>query len=400
MLLLIYIIEFILLSTIGLMILYLCFLSVTATRYKFLDITSSDKYKKFAIIIPAHNEELSIAKTILSFDKVKYPRELFEIYIIADNCTDKTKEISENLGAKVLTRNDQTNRGKGYALKWGIGEIIKNNNNYDAFFIIDADSVVTENIFEVLNYYLNQGYSVLQTADLVDPNPDSWSSEVTRLGFTLYNYTRPLGRKILRLSAGLKGNGMCITLDTFNKIPWNSFSLNEDLEYGIILLLNNITVEFVPETKVLATMPKNPENAISQRTRWERGRFSIIKFYTFKLLKNFLKNFSFKFLDALIELNTPPLVNLFIICCMIIILNIIFYLAGIVVIKPFIYIWMIILGTGILHILIGLYAAQVDKHLFKAFFYIPKYTIWKLHIYTKVFFDKFKDEWIRTTRES
>ncbi len=395
----IYIFEIIFLIALGIITLYLLYLSLNALKSKKLQNLDVSRFRKFAFIIPAHNEEFSIARTITSALKVDYPKELWDLIVIADNCTDKTAEISSNLGANVLIRNNPNERGKGYALRWCTDIILKSQKEYDAVVIVDADSVVQPNILKVLNRYLETGSKAIQVADLVEPQYDSWSSEVTRIGFTLYNYVRPLGRKNLKFSAGLKGNGMCLSTSLLKSIPWSAWSLNEDLEHGIILLLNGIIVDFAPETTVLATMPKDPKKAESQRSRWERGRYPVIKNYTKKLFNAFIKTGSFVYLDALIELITPPTVNLFGIITFMIFINVLLIIIGIGDLEIFFYIWLFLFFTGVCHILIGLKAVRADKMLYKAFMYIPKYIIWKTFLYINFSFKKFQNEWIRTSRE-
>ena len=133
---------------------------------------------------------------------------------------------------------------------------------------------------------------------------------MTRLSFLLYNFVRPLGRAVLGCSAGLKGNGMCFTAELLTEFPWSSFSLNEDVEYGLELLLKGVTVQFAPEAKLFAKMPHNVENARSQRVRWEAGRFPVIWKYSLKLLTAAFSRHSFKLFDAFVELMTPSLVNM------------------------------------------------------------------------------------------
>lgn len=396
----IYIVEILLLVIIGSFILYLLILSLNALKYKSIQTFDTKKYRRFAIIIPAHNEENSISRTVESALKINYPEDLWNLYVIADNCTDKTAEISRELGANVFERTDPNERGKGYALRWCIDKLLMNEIKYDAFVVVDADSIVQPNILQVLNYYLENGSEVVQVADLVEPQYDSWSSEITRLGFTLYNYVRPLGRKQFGFSAGLKGNGMCLSTNVLRKVPWSAWSLNEDLEYGLILLLNEVVVNFAPETLVLAAMPKNPKNAETQRTRWERGRYPVIKNYTPKLLKMFLKKRKLIFFDALVELITPPVVNLFLIITLMILINLLLTIFGIISSSVFIFLWIALFILGLFHIFVGLKAVNADKMLYKALLHIPKYVIWKIYLYINFSIKKFKNEWIRTTRET
>ncbi len=393
------IIEITLIPIFGSIFLYLFFLSTLGLFYKRLNNFKTIKQFKFAMIIPAHNEEISIGKTITSLFEVDYPSEKFDVIVVADNCTDLTADIAKKHGATVYERADKINRGKGYALRWCIDLLFNTKKNYDAIAIIDADSVISKNFLSVLNYYINNGSKAIQTADLVAPQPDAWSSEITRLGFMLYNFVRPLGRKVINCSAGVRGNGMCFTAKTLKEVPWDTYSLNEDLEYGLVLLLNGINVDFAPEAIVLATMPMAAKNAETQRARWERGRFPIIKKYSSKLLRYSIEKLSFRTFDAFIELITPPFVNLFAFAVTILLINLVLLLLGITFAKTFIMLWSLVILAAVAHVLIGLFTARADVMLFKAFLYIPKYIVWKFLLYFRVFRSNKKDEWIRTTRE-
>src|SRR5699024_359006 len=59
--------------------------------------------KSFLVFVPAHNEETVVAQIIDNLlHKMNYPKELLDVYVIADNCTDNTAEISRAAGAKVI----------------------------------------------------------------------------------------------------------------------------------------------------------------------------------------------------------------------------------------------------------------------------------------------------------
>ena len=138
-----------------------------------------DKEHKFVTIIPAHNEEQVIGNLIESLKKQDYPHELYDIYVIADNCTDKTKEIAEELGAKVFERKeeDKTKQTKGYALQLFLNTLMSNPKmDYDAFCVFDADNIVDEHFLTAMNKHLCQGEDVVQGyRDIKNPT-DSWIS--------------------------------------------------------------------------------------------------------------------------------------------------------------------------------------------------------------------------------
>ena len=55
----------------------------------------------FALVVAAHNEEVVIGNMVDSLNKLNYPREAYDIFVIADNCTDRTAERAAAAGAIV-----------------------------------------------------------------------------------------------------------------------------------------------------------------------------------------------------------------------------------------------------------------------------------------------------------
>lgn len=393
------IIQYILVIAGGGLVAYQLLLSIFALFAKTSTSFTAERNRKFVIVIPAHNEEQVIAKTLYSLFGMVYQRNLYDLVVVADNCTDNTAKIARKLGAKVLERTNDEKRGKGYALRWGFDQILEWEENYEAVVVLDSDSLISGNFLEVMNYYLEKGSKVIQSSDLVIPQPGAWSSESIRIGFLLYNYVKPMGRKLLGFDMGLRGNGMCFSADILKEHPWKAWSLTEDVEYGLSLLMKGIKIDFAPEANIWAQMPVKAENAESQRTRWEMGRYPIIKKYAPGLLKRFITKASFKYFDAFIELITPPLVNLLLFVVSMLVLNFSLWLFGLLPLT-FSWIWLAITMMGVLYLFVGLIAAGADKQMYKSIFYIPLYVLWKLKVYV-IAGAKGKDQnWVRTTRES
>ena len=121
-----------------------------------------NKKHKFMAIIPAHNEEAVIANLIESLKNQDYDKDLYDIYVIADNCTDSTAKIAKDLGAIVYERFDQEKKTKGFALDWFLKQKIAEKADYDAFFVFDADNIVDKNFIKNMNKKLCQGEEVVQ----------------------------------------------------------------------------------------------------------------------------------------------------------------------------------------------------------------------------------------------
>lgn len=391
------IIEIALIVIIGFFVCYLAALSLLAVFASGRSRLAGPAQHRIAVIVPAHNEETSIRRTLASLSAVDYPAELRELIVVADNCTDHTVEVARSMGAGVLERINPNERGKGYALRWAFDILLNRTPPCDAIAIVDADTVVPPNFLRALDARLVRGARAIQCNDQVEPRPGAWTSEIIRLGFALYNHVRPLGRGVLGLSAGVRGNGMCFSSDTLRTVPWNTISRNEDLEYGLVLILHGIGVEFAPETTVLAAMPTKPRAAESQRDRWERGRYPVIRDYTGRLLAASLRQRSLVPLDAAIDLLVPPFVNLLGIAIVLGLFTVLLQYSLAPPLGMFTPWWIAIVLLGILHVLLGLYAIDAGPSLYKTFFYIPRYVVWKVWLYAKK--RSSGTEWIRTQRE-
>lgn len=357
------------------------------------------KKRRFAVLVPAHNEELVIDTTVNSLKEMDYPAGLFDVIVIADNCTDKTAEIARGLGATVMERFDAEKRGKGHALRWCLDQIIHLEKHYEGFSIVDADSVVSANFLTVMNAYLEDGAECIQSSDMVIPQPGHWSPEMTRVAFILHNHVRPLGRKVIGCSSGLNGNGMCFSRRLIENSPWDAYSRVEDLEHSIQLTLERVKIQFAPEAVVRAIMPTDPRNAETQRKRWEIGRFPLFRKYTGRLLREAIKHRSLMIADMLIDLVTPAFVNMFVVTTAGLVVNFVAILLGANWLGYVAALWGIALLLEFFHVIAGLLVARADRGAYLALLNFPRFAIWKGVIYVKTLLGGDDKGWVRTERE-
>ena len=355
---------------------------------------------RIAVVIPAHDEENTIGGTIRSIAALDYPAGRTRTFVVADNCTDATASVARSLDAEVLERTDAVNRGKGQALRWAFDTLLAGDGRWDGFVVIDADSVVSPNFLRVMDAHLADGADAVQASDLVAPNPASWSSEITRLGFTLYNVVRPLGRSVPGGSAGLRGNGMFFSARIFHRLPWNAFGVTEDLQYGLNLLLEGVSVRFAADAVVTATMPAESRNAESQRIRWEQGRLPVKRRYSRLLLAGAARKRSFALFDAWIDLVTPPFVLLMGANAAMLALHALLAVAWPAVFGAWLLAWAAVAALGLVHVVAGLASARADARLYLALLHVPRYALWKLLLRRQRRGSGSPEDWIRTTRET
>lgn len=241
--------------------------------------------KTFALLVAAHNEEVVIEKIIESLKDIEYPKDMYDIYVIADNCTDKTASIARSCGVNVCERKVPDKRGKGYALEWMFNKIFKMDKTYDAVGIFDADNLVSKNFLNEMNYKLTQGYKVVQ-GYIDSKNPDdSWITESYSISFWTVNRLFQLGRSNLGLSNQIGGTGFCVETSILKKLGWGVTCLTEDLEFTSKLVLNGYKVGWAHNAIVYDEKPLTLKQSWNQRKRWMQGFTDVASRFFFKLLK-------------------------------------------------------------------------------------------------------------------
>jgi glycosyltransferase involved in cell wall biosynthesis len=266
--------------------------------------------RTFAILVPAHNEEVLIGKTLSSLAKLDYPADLYTVHVIADNCIDRTAEIAGVAGACVHVRTDSANRGKGHALSWAFDQLLHTSEHYDAFVVLDADTIVDPGLLRAFARGLAEGAQALQSHNAVLNSSDSPSTALRWLALSLMNYMRPLGRNSIGGSSTLTGNGMCLSTQMLSRHPWRAYGLSEDYQYYLTLVSTGDQVLFVPEAKVYSVMPTTVRQLQSQDIRWETmspDSSAWQRRIAWHLLLDGARRHDWVRLDALAELAVPPL---------------------------------------------------------------------------------------------
>jgi 1,2-diacylglycerol 3-beta-glucosyltransferase len=287
---------------------YLGFLSLLSSPPK---ARRGDTSLSFAFVVPAHNEELSIAQTVRSLHAVDYPESRRRIVVVADNCSDKTASVARNAGAEVFERNDTTKRGKGYALDVAFVKLLEaSETTPDAVVVVDADTMVSPNILQAFAARLIEGEHALQATYRVANDDASWRTTLMAVAFTCMHDVRSIGRERLKLSTGLRGNGMCFSAHALRTVPHKAASLVEDVEHGLDLAAVGIRVAFVHEATVKAEMPERAEESASQRTRWEQGRTKLRKQRLLPLVREAITKRDPIRADLAVDIAIPPLARL------------------------------------------------------------------------------------------
>ena len=269
-----------------------------------------NKNHKFMAIVPAHNEEAVIKNLVESLKAQNYPKELYDIYVIADNCTDKTAEIAKDAGAIVLKRFDEAHKTKGYALNWFLKQKIDEKADYDAFCVFDADNIVDKNFIKNMNKKLCQGEEIVQGyRDIKNPT-DSWITAGYAIFYWMMNRFYHLARYNLGLSPLINGTGFMVKFDVVKPDGWKTITLTEDIEFSLINIARGRKLGWATDAIVYDEQPVHFMQSWSQRSRWTVGHLQCMKHYTKDLASGVIEHKTLMNFDGLLYMFGIPMMIL------------------------------------------------------------------------------------------
>jgi cellulose synthase/poly-beta-1,6-N-acetylglucosamine synthase-like glycosyltransferase len=379
---------------------YLSFLTLMACFGSRRHQVSGAARRRFAVLVPAHDEEGLIGRLLESLSGLEYPADLVDVYVVADNCADRTAERARAAGAHVFERTDLVAQGKGHALRWLLERIAEVGVAYDAFVVVDADSVVAANFLRSMDNHLQSGSEVVQAYYTVLNAGDSSVAALRSASLAALHYVRPLGRAALGLSCGLKGNGMCFAAPVVERFGWQWFTLAEDVEFHLALVQAGLRVDFAPETTVWADMPVTLAQAKSQNARWERGRLSmLLRHQVPGLVAAGLRRRSLVRLDAAVEQCIPPL-------SVPVVLAGAGLVGGAALGLPVLSgLAALSLAAQVAHLVTGLVLVRAPLSTYRALAFAPVYILWKVWLFgaslgALVLPGQKAGRWVRTARTS
>ena len=243
------------------------------------------KQHRFAILIAARNEGAVIGNLIESLRHQQYPAHLYDVIVVPNNCTDNTKIVAAQAGARILTCR-QAVRSKGDVLSQVLPEISQRKMGYDAICVIDADNLVHPGFLGAMNDALLGGATVAQGyRDSKNPH-DSAISGSYSIYFWLLNRFYNRSRHNAGLSTPIGGSGFMIQTALVRKMAGMHFAtLTEDLELTILCHLAGEKVAWVPKAIVYDEQPLTFRQSWKQRSRWSSGMYQIGALYTRPILK-------------------------------------------------------------------------------------------------------------------
>lgn len=338
-----------------------------------------------AVIMPAHDEGRVIKDSLRSILPQLRPGE--RLLVVADNCTDNTAAIAHALGAEVVIRDAPQQRGKGYALDFGLKCLA--GNLPEVVIFIDADCLVAPGALETLARRVVESGRPVQACFRMQPGQRSGTAaKLAAFAWVVRNVVRPLGAARLGLPCQLMGTGMAIPRRLVSGLALANGHIVEDLQLGIDLALAGQPPLFCPAAEVVSRFPDDEEAAATQRTRWEHGHLGMIQTGVPRLLSTAMRRHDARLLGMALDLAVPPLALLTLLAGGL-------ALAGLVAAMPLALLPFGLIALGVLIAWAGWGRALVTPGDLLAA--LP-YALGKIPIYLR-FLIKREQQWVKTRRD-
>lgn len=345
-----------------------------------------------AVLIPAHNEAACIAETLQSIRPQLRPQD--QLLVVADNCTDETANLARQQGATVLERHHDRDRGKGFALDFGLQHLAAS--PPAVVVLIDADCDVKPGCIAALTHQAHQSQRPVQATYLMAAQEnETLKDAISRFAVKVKNFVRPLGLRVWGQPCLLNGTGMAFPWEAIRCVDLATASIVEDMKMGLDLAIAGYPPQLCPEAVVTSVLPTNDAVSTQQRTRWEHGHLQIISTYVLPLLGLGLRQGRLALIALGLEVAILPLTLLVALYSVLV---------------------AILLGVGMVTQVWGLFAIAFSLELLlvlailtawarygrdelsaQQLFQLPVYMLWKIPILLK-FVTKRESGWVKTER--
>ncbi|MCI1650031.1 glycosyltransferase family 2 protein [Bifidobacterium tibiigranuli] len=256
--------------------------------------------KRYAVLISARNEEGVIGNLIDSIRAQTYPSALVDIWLVADNCTDDTASVVRAKGCNVVERFNTEQIGKGYALTYLLDHMIDTGvaENYDAYFVFDADNLLDAHYIEEMNKAFHAGFRILTSYRNSVNLSDNWVSSGSALWFIRESRFLNNSRMVFGSSCHVGGTGFMFSREVMQRNKgWKFHLLTEDLEFTMDSVLHGDRIGYCGTAILYDEQPVDFAQSWRQRLRWSKGFLQVFRYYGPALIQRAVRERDFSAVD-------------------------------------------------------------------------------------------------------
>lgn len=286
----------------GLLLLIQIIEIIASLTHKKVKYPKAKEKSRIAYLIPACNEEDVIFSTVEDLIKTQeYPRELFDVYVVANNCKDKTAELAKKAGAKVLVLDDPDpeHHRAAYPLKYGVDYILKNAPTAELVIHLDADNHISHDFSSLMNDAYHAGVDFGRPYEGGLNGTQNFFTKACSYFYAFDSRFGGRGKEVLGLSAHVNGAGAMMSRNLLLETGgYDCTSISDDTEFCFNRILEGRKAHMVEEAVVYEDMPSSGEVTMGRNARIAKGNKMLFKEKTRKMIPLFFKTGNLSLLET------------------------------------------------------------------------------------------------------
>jgi len=363
-----HIVFFILFSYLFLTSLYFFLVALAGRLKRGQEYGTNREKKKVAIFIPSYKEDQIIIETAGKALEQSYPRDKYDVFVIADHLQQSTLEKLRTLPVQLVeVQFDISTKAK--SLHEAL--VLAAPGEFDIAMVLDADNIMSPDCLEKINCAFARGYKAVQ-CHRVAKNKNNGVAILDVASEEINNHLFRRGQRAMGFSSSLIGSGMAFDFNIFQKIfnlPIILENPGEDREIDLQLMKEDIQVEFIEDAYVYDEKVSSADVFENQRLRWLEAQFNNIRRFFDEDIRFYASKpaYWYKLFQALLLPRSLYLVFYFVIFCCLLVMQ----YFGILFMSPpapWWYLAMALYGSALL-VSIPLYLYNMN--LFKALISLP-----------------------------
>lgn len=274
---------------------------------------------KVGIIICARNEEAVIGRLIKNLQQLNYPKDKYEIIVMADNCSDKTAEIARKLSGEVpvLVFERHEENKKKHNVGWALNYLFEHLENYDEkyeFFVrFDADAIVDKEYLNVMNNAFDGGAMAAKGYNHASNLTQNLTAGVSGLWYIRDSRFNCQARAGLHTDVFMVGCGMMFASSIVKEYGgWHCTTRSEDTEFTIRCIDKKKKVRYCPDAIIYDDQPSTLKDLFKRNVRMGHSLHKLFWTDGVKCLGKFFTSFRYSYLDMFLNLFFIPIAVL---CC-------------------------------------------------------------------------------------
>jgi cellulose synthase/poly-beta-1,6-N-acetylglucosamine synthase-like glycosyltransferase len=289
-------------SLLGLPLLYIFIFAFAGLFYHPVKYPLGPVLRKIAVLIPGYKEDDVIVEVAKDATRQNYPKEYFDIIIIADSFKPQTLEALYALPVRVIEVNFEKST-KSKALNEVFARLP---DVYDLAVVLDADNLMATGFLQKINaaFVLDtvavQGHRSAKNLDSSLAVLDAISEEIN-------NHIFRKGHRALGLSSAIIGSGMAFRYDYFKKLMATVTAIGGfDKEIELKLMSEGHTVAYLDDAIVYDEKVQKADAFSNQRRRWLSAQLTYFRRDFGKSLTALFLHGNIDYFDKTLQFIQPP----------------------------------------------------------------------------------------------